>query len=154
MTFDQAVEIILEREGGLVDHPQDPGGITNLGISLKAYPKLGREGIKNLTRESAKILYFRDYWLPMKCPDLPASLRLAVFDAAVNQGITAATKILQRAAKITADGKFGPVTLSAAQKLDLVSFLTERALSYVDTPNFSTFGRGWLSRLMHIATRS
>ncbi len=57
--FNKAVRIILAHEGGYVNHPADPGGETNMGISKRSYPDLD---IKNLTVAMAKEIYFRDFW--------------------------------------------------------------------------------------------
>lgn len=156
MTFDEAVAVILEREGGLIDNPKDPGGITNFGISLAAYPRLGREGIKKLTKDQAKALYKRDYWDKAFCDKLPPNLRLLMLDAAVQHDPIDAAKLLQKALGVVVDGKIGPVTLKRLAAVPAnemaANFLAERALYYVflkDT--FSTFGRGWMRRLFHVA---
>ena len=56
--FDDIIEKVLEHEGGLVDDPKDAGGLTNLGISQRAYPD---EDIRGLTVERAKELYNQGY---------------------------------------------------------------------------------------------
>ncbi|PZN06451.1 MAG: hypothetical protein DIU69_13250, partial [Bacillota bacterium] len=60
--FLRAVDVVLKHEGGLSEHPSDPGGITHWGISLRSYPELGEEGIRNLTREQAAEIYYRDFY--------------------------------------------------------------------------------------------
>lgn len=87
MSFDQALQFVLEREGGYVNDPADPGGETNLGISKKAYPNID---IRNLTPELAGILYKRDYWDAAGCDSLTPGMALVVFDTAVNCGVTRA----------------------------------------------------------------
>ena len=62
MEFPQAVDIILSIEGDLVDNVNDPGVITNFGISLRAFPELGRQGIINLTKEKGIEMYREKYW--------------------------------------------------------------------------------------------
>jgi len=91
MTFELAVEFILEKEGGYVNDPDDPGGETKFGISKRAFPRIN---ISDLTESHAKELYHQYYWQPMRCNELPDRLRLPVFDCAVNQGIRRATKFL------------------------------------------------------------
>ena len=49
---------LIEREGGYVNDPDDPGGETKFGISKRAYPHLD---IKNLTEEHAADIYYNDY---------------------------------------------------------------------------------------------
>lgn len=153
-----AIDLILlfetggKADGGLVDHPKDPGGITKWGICLKSYPSLGREGIINLTREEAVAIYERDYWLPCHCDELPASLATLVFDCAVNQGVGTAIKLLQRALKLKEDGKIGPQTIKIANsrspRFVCIEFAARRAVRYGVLKTFTDFGLGWMRRLM------
>jgi len=98
--FDRCVRAVLSEEGGLSDHPQDPGGLTKYGISRRAYPDLD---IRRLTMDDAIDLYRRDYWNPVHGTDLPASLALLVFDSAVNQGVGTAVRLLQKAVGVKED---------------------------------------------------
>jgi len=161
MIFELAVSLILKLEGGLVDHPRDPGGITNMGISLRAHPYLGEHGIKTLTREGAKKIYLKHYWEPIKGDQLPPELAICVFDGAVNQGPVAASKILQSVVGATVDGVIGPKTISAARANyymrghDLVlEFMSQRMMRYVRTDGFGEFGRGWTKRVLHVCQYS
>lgn len=162
-TFDRAVAIVLRQEGGYVDHPDDPGGETNFGISKRRYPD---EDIKRLTRERAIELYRRDYWVPGQCERLPERIAIAYFDACVNHGveggsaeIPGAPRLLQRAVRhfrpdVVEDGDVGPITERAVWAVDprqlLVEFLAQRALRYADISTFPTFGRGWMRRLFEV----
>lgn len=157
MMFEIAVSLILKLEGGLVDHPRDPGGITNHGISLRAHPYIGREGIKTLTKDKAKKIYFKHYWEPIKGDHLPPELAVCVFDGAVNQGVVASAKILQSVVGATVDGVIGPKTLSAVtanyylKGNDLIlDFMSQRMMRYVRTDGFGEFGRGWTKRVLHV----
>ena len=73
MNFKAAVAIVIDIEGGdkVVNHPDDPGGLTKWGISLRAFPELGEEGIRNLSREGAERLYLARYWIPAFCEEMP-----------------------------------------------------------------------------------
>ena len=93
MPFDSAIQFVLEREGGYVNDPADPGGETNMGISKRAYPN---EDIKNLTVERAKALYYRDYWLAAGCDQFTPPLDLIVLDTAVNMGVGRAKQFLSQ----------------------------------------------------------
>lgn len=154
MDFPTALSVLLEHEGGLVDDPRDPGGITKYGISLKAYPSLGKEGIKQLTIAAAGDIYKRDYWDAVRCDDMPDKVRLILFDCAVNQGVGFAAKALQSAAGVAADGKLGPGTLAKVNGVDPYKLVGEfavlRAFRYMANPNFPRYGRGWLRRLLLI----
>lgn len=158
MVFEECCDFILVLEGGLVDDPSDPGGLTKYGISLKAYKDLGRDGIKNLTISQAKEIYKRDYWNKGKCGSLPPKLRLCYFDACVNMGVKRATIILQEVLKIEADGIFGPKTLKAIKAVTEenfnIDYLSERGVFYSHSPRFGEFGRGWLRRLFLVAQKS
>jgi lysozyme family protein len=128
--FDAAVTNVLQSEGGLVDHPRDPGGLTNMGISLRAYPHLGPDGIRNLTREEAIEIYRQNYWA--KVPDaLPDGLRWMVFDAAVNHGASRALTWL----------KTHPT---------LEAFTAVRLRFYASLSTWDAFGKGWARRVAHV----
>lgn len=145
--FNAAVEIILAHEGGYVNHPSDPGGETNFGISKRAYPKVD---IKNLTRDQAKAIYKRDFWDKLKCEEFAFGVGLSLFDFGVNAGLSTASKTLQRACGAPADGVIGPGTIYKAtsmNKNDLVEkFAAERILYYSRLATFKTFGAGWVRR--------
>lgn len=155
--FERAVSVILENEGGYVNHPKDPGGETNYGISKRAYPEID---IKNLTRDQAKVIYKRDYWDRCRCGEMPYPVALNVFDTAVNSGIKRAAKILQVAinlsgGKVTADGIVGNKTIAACNALDAgavaKTFAKLRLDFFRSLATFEVFGRGWTKRVHHVA---
>ncbi len=154
MDFHQAVTHIFKFEGGLVDHPKDPGGITNYGISLRAYPHLGADGIRHIQKQDAAKIYKKDYWDALHCDDLPSELRLMAFDCAVNQGVGYATKALQTSLSVRADGAIGPKTLAAAASVDperaVHRFAMNRFLRYLRNRNWRVFGEGWMNRLLSV----
>lgn len=155
MNFDRALDFVLAHEGGYVNHPQDPGGETNWGISKRAYPDLD---IAKLTRADAATIYRRDYWLYCRCGELPSGVDLLVFDAAVNQGPRAAIQMLQESIneqsgiKLKVDGVIGPITISALRRCDEGPLVTEmaaqRMATYLRNPRALTFALGWSRRLM------
>lgn len=148
MDFDQAFDVLIGHEGGYVNHPQDPGGETNFGISKRSYPNTD---IKTLTRDGAKAIYKRDFWSPAHCDDLPESVRFDVFDTAVNSGVGQAIKLLQRSVGVVDDGRFGPVTLAAVKALNPASMVAcyngARLAMMTDLPTWSDFGKGWARRI-------
>lgn len=154
MDFERAVKHVLEYEGGLVDHPKDPGGVTKYGISLRAYPHLGADGIRNLTVEQAKAIYKKDYWDATKCSEIPSGMRLMLFDCAVNQGVGYATKAFQTSVSAKPDGAIGPRTLAAARSADeeraVQKFAFARYSRYSNNRNFNVFGMGWMRRLLAV----
>ena len=148
--FHRCIDRILAEEGGLSDHPADPGGLTKYGISKRSYPTLD---IAGLTLDDAKALYRRDYWQVLHGDQLPSGLDLLMLDCAINQGPVTAIKLLQRTLRIQDDGIIGPETLSAAAVAMpglLDAFAAERALRYELNPNEATFGRGWYRRLLRM----
>jgi lysozyme family protein len=152
MSFETAVELTLQYEGGYVPPGTlDPGGETNFGISKHSYPNLD---IKNLTRDDAIAIYKKDFWDKMNFDQLPEDISGLVFDAAVNQGPHVATLILQRAAGVTDDGIIGPVTLAAVRAKGIQhlrrDYTAYRLLAYASTTNFQVYGKGWFVRAVDI----
>ncbi|WP_395666395.1 glycosyl hydrolase 108 family protein [Methylocella sp.] len=157
--FQRCVDIVLAREGGFVDHPDDRGGATNFGITIGTLSKwmqdrVGRpadvEDVKSLTRETACEIYRTRYWNVCRCDDLPPGVDLVVFDMAVNMGPGRAAKILQQVVGAEADGSIGDATLAATKAMrpaDVVVKTTERRLQfYRGLDNWDAFGRGWTNR--------
>ena len=124
--FDRAVEVVLQHEGGLVDDPDDPGGITNHGISLRflrrVRPGARPEDVRNLTRDEAIELYRRHFWHRYGYASLwDQRVATKVFDLSVNMGPRGAHVCLQRALRaadepVVEDGVLGPKTLAAVHR--------------------------------------
>lgn len=152
MSFQRAFDMVISHEGGLVDDPDDPGGLTKFGISQRAYPG---EDIRALTRQRAAELYRRDYWSALKGDQLPEPLGLCLFDMAVNSGVSQAVRTLQRAIDVPVDGILGPGTLGKALALPtpmlVAYFQAERVLFLATLPTFTKFGRGWARRVLTTA---
>ena len=100
--FDEALKAILHHEGGFVNHPKDPGGMTNLGVTKRVWEEyVGHEvdekAMRALTPADVDTLYRRKYWDKVRGDELPAGVDYAVFDAAINSGPGRASKWLQTA---------------------------------------------------------
>lgn len=153
--FDRALEILLESEGGYVNHPSDPGGATRYGITQAVARESGYIGdMRVLPINTAADIYRAKYWNACQCDELPWPLCLYVFDAAVNQGTNAAIKMLQKLLQTVQDGVIGPATLRLAKEstaYHAICYLSERAIRYAGTRNFETFGHGWMNRLFTLA---
>jgi lysozyme family protein len=156
MTFQTCLPIILKFEGGFVDDPQDPGGATNLGVTLATLSSwLGHTAtvadVKALTTNDVAPIYQTRYYNAAHACDCPAGVDLMVFDEAVNQGVGRAITTLQRSAGVTADGAFGPQTQAAVNAMapaDLINAIAaDRDAHYRALPTFHHFGKGWLSRV-------
>lgn len=160
-----AVALLLEKEGGLVDHPADPGGITKYGISLRFLkgirPQATEADIRKLGREEAATLYRVHFWEPCRLAELPPELASQMLVAAVNVGVFAAVRCLQRAIRAVAcralveeDGRMGPKSIEAVRRLPQdflqVALRSELAGHYrlvvARNPDLSVFLPGWLAR--------
>ena len=153
--FDLCLKMLLKHEGGFVDHPKDPGGMTNLGVTKAVYEDvLGREvteqEMRALTEEDVRPVYKKLYWDRCWGDELPSGVDWAVFDWAVNSGPSRAAKALQRAVNAKPDGAIGPKTLDAVEAVDprdiIEQLAEERELFYRALSTFDTFGKGWLRR--------
>jgi len=145
--FEACVRHILAAEGGLVQDPHDPGGLTHFGISQRAYPTLD---IKALTVADAMRIYQRDYWDPIQGEDLPTGVDLVMLDHAVNAGPATAIRLMQYLVRVVVDGVLGPRTLAgitSADPEDLITAFTERRLAYYHSlPNWRLYQVGWSRR--------
>jgi len=114
--LDAALPFVLRWEGGFVDHPDDPGGRTNQGVTQAVYDawrarrSLPQRDVKSIEDDEVRSLYETDYWIPPRCPVLPPELDLAQFDTAVNMGVRRAVRLLQTALGCAVDGVFGDET--------------------------------------------
>lgn len=148
MNLTQALKHLLGNEGGYVDHPKDPGGATNYGITQRVARAHGFQGdMRNLPLSMAIGIYEADYWKPIKADQLPEALRFHVFDAAVNSGPAQAIKWLQRAAGVADDGIIGPRTLSAASLVSPAKYSAIRLRFMTDLSTWPSFGKGWARRI-------
>jgi lysozyme family protein len=147
MNFDLAFDRLMGNEGGYVNNPADPGGETNWGICKRSYPDIE---IASLTREQAKAIYLRDFWIRGQMDKMPGAIAFQAFDIAVNSGIETAVRMLQRAVGVADDGHIGPVTLAAIAAKPLADVLmlvvAERLDFYAKLTRFDSFGRGWTRR--------
>lgn len=152
MNFNTAFDLLLGHEGGFSDHAADPGGKTNYGITEAVAREAGYTGdMRELPLQLAKDIYLARYWRPIRADDLPPGIRYTVFDAAVNSGTAQATKWLQRALGVEADGVIGPKTLAAAYAQDMhalrMRMLAQRLRFMAGLQNWPSFSRGWARRI-------
>ena len=162
--FNLAVSEIFKHEGGYVDHPKDPGGATNMGITrktlaswrgIKPFSKLPKSEVKSLKKTEAKAIYKKRYWDRVRGDKLPSGLDLALFDFAVNSGPARAVKTLQALLYVRRDGIIGSITLGALNKKIKRVGITKIILDYSAKrisflrrlKTFSIFGKGWVRRV-------
>lgn len=170
--FNPSLDLTLAHEGGFVNHPKDPGGATNKGVTQKVYDAYRRlnglptRSVRFIEDSEVGEIYRRNYWNAAGCNSLPAGLDYAVFDYAVNSGVSRSIKDLQRTVnsvgnmvglslKIAVDGAIGPATIDAACKIanvDEVAFIESfcnRRMDFLRSlKTYSTFGKGWQRRVL------
>lgn len=157
MGFDEALEHLLKHEGGWVNHPSDPGGETNMGVTKQVWEEwLGHpvKTMKTLTPKDVAPLYKKKYWDRIKGDDLPSGIAYCVFDAAVNSGTGRAAKWLQEAVGAVPDGAIGPKTLDMVYEAhpdDLINKMCDIRQSFLEgLKTFETFGKGWTRRVSEV----
>ena len=157
--FPSSLALVLAAEGKFVNHKDDPGGMTNLGVTQTVWRDWVKRGVdetemRALTPEQVAPMYKAKYWDACKCDDLPRGVDYAVFDAAVNMGPGRAAKLLQAALGVTADGSIGRATIAAATAADpsdlIESFSYGKEAFYESLPTFNTFGKGWFNRVARV----
>jgi len=161
--FPAALNALLKHEGGYVNHPSDPGGMTNLGVTKRVWEEwVGHEvdekQMRALTPELVAPLYKKKYWDKVCGDELPTGLDLAVFDLAVNSGPGRAAKMLQKVLGVTQDGAIGPQTLAKAVNVDssklIADYNAERLAFLQALPTWGTFGKGWGRRVAEVTEQA
>ena len=154
--FEAALAHVLKSEGGYVNNPKDPGGMTNLGCTKAVWEEfvghpVSEADMRGLTPADVAPLYKRKYWDKVSGDLLPSGLDYAVFDAAINSGPGRAAKWLQEAVGVAADGAIGAGTLAAVaahDTEDLIKAYSDKRLAFLQSlPTWDTFGKGWGSRV-------
>lgn len=158
--FEAALTEILKHEGGFVNHPRDPGGMTNLGVTKRTWEDwtgspTTEAAMRSLTRTAVAPLYRKNYWDAIHGDEMPGALALCVFDFAVNAGPGRSARYLQKLVGAVQDGQIGPATIAAVNDAartqtpaELVRrFQQSRRDYYRQLGTFKTFGKGWLRRV-------
>jgi lysozyme family protein len=161
--WDKAFRQVIVYEGGYVNHPKDPGGPTNLGITQKTLSSyLGRhasiQDVRNLTKAAVQPIYKKRFWDVLRCDDLPGGVDLAVYDFGVNSGTSRAARYLQSVVGVKQDGQIGPATIAACNKYsaeEIVKRLVAKRRGFLmGLRTWRTFGVGWNRRLVSVQTTS
>lgn len=155
--FANALPLILEHEGEYVNHPRDPGGATNKGVTQRVYDEYRRKrneplrSVKHIEMVEVGDIYKHQYWDTVKGDELPAGVDYCVCDFAINSGPRRAIKFLQKAVSAVPDGVIGPATLAAVKAanpailINAICTARQRYLESLDT--FAVFGKGWTTRV-------
>lgn len=174
--FNKAIDVILKHEGGWVNDPDDPGGATNYGVSLRFVQQdMAKQGedpaeydfnhdgivdwhdIKDMSVEDAKAVYLREFWEPYSYSYIQdQTVATKIFDMHVNMGSYQAGLLAQRAldGKTKVDGAVGPATRLAINNTEpqyyLKRLVEEQQKFYValasQKPKLAKFLPGWLHR--------
>jgi len=161
--WDNSFAAVLKHEGGFVNHPKDPGGMTNLGVTKAAWEgyvgkPVDEAFMRKLTPEVVKPFYKTMYWDKIKGDQLPNGVDYAAYDLAVNSGVGRAAKFLQTIAGVTADGVLGPKSMGAIRECNpeqMVDALCDMRLNFLKRlPTFETFGKGWLIRVADVKAKA
>lgn len=163
INYEMALKELLKHEGGYANHPRDPGGRTNLGVTQRVYEEwvghpVTERIMRNLTPAHVKTLYKVKYWDAVRGDELPSGLDLCVFDFSVNSGPKRAARFLQGMVGVTQDGMIGPRTLSALKQhiksdgnvATIASYQDKRLAFLKSLPHWDAFGRGWSRRVNEV----
>ena len=157
--FQTSLNLVLDHEKGFSDYPFDAGGMTNLGVTKKTWEAwvkrpVDESEMRSLTPEKVAPLYKIKYWDACKCDQLPLGIDYAVFDFAVNAGVSRASKTMQTALGTAADGIVGPATIGVATNADPDEFLEKfsklKEQFYRSLQLFDVWGKGWLRRVSEV----
>lgn len=135
--FRQALDHVLNYEGGFVDHPRDPGGATNKGITQVTYDSWRRgkgldpRSVRLIEQLEVEQIYFEQYWLRVGAHQLPPALAFVVFDAAVNHGVGRALTWL-------------------SETHDWRVLVAHRLNFYSNLSTWDAFGKGWTRRMASV----
>lgn len=158
-TLPTALRLMFGHEGGYSNHPNDPGGPTKYGVTLKTLrahrrnPNLAAEDVKALTLTEAEDIYRKSYWTQSGSDLLPAGLDYSAFDFGVNSGPATAVKRLQKVLGVSQDGIVGAQTLAAIDAYaggvaGLIKAYCDERMRYLRSlGTWGKFGRGWMVRV-------
>jgi lysozyme family protein len=161
--WEKSFAAVLKHEGGYVNHPKDPGGMTNLGVTKRNWEIfLNRDvteaEMRALTPDAVKPFYKSMYWDKIKGDQLPSGVDYAAYDLAVNSGTGKAAKFLQEIAGVAVDGVIGPKSLEAIKACDpeqTIDALCDMRLDFLKRlSNFETFGKGWSIRVADVKDKA
>lgn len=158
--FKRIIPVLLDHEGGFVDHPSDPGGATNMGITIKTLSShLGRpatkEEVRALTKEQAMQIYHKRYWMPWLDELETDALAGIVFNQGVLNGTTTVTLALQKVIRAIPTGTFDQASMKRLKAygevraaFDLIQAMSDRYADIVKRkPSSIVFIKGWMRRL-------
>jgi lysozyme family protein len=158
--FERCLPLLLAHEGGYTNHPSDPGGPTNFGITIEDYRRYVKVNatpadVRKMKLDEAKIIYREKYWDAQRCDELPPGVDYAIFDYGVNSGIGRSGKVLRRTLGLPDDTSAVTDAVVAAayavdQKTLIVAICDERLRFLQSLKTWPVFGRGWGRRVAEV----
>lgn len=168
--FAKALPLFLAHEGGFVNHPNDPGGATNKGVTIANFrkyvkPKGTVADLKKISNAQVATVFKRHYWDRVRADELPSGVDYSVGDFAINSGPSRAIKELQKVVGATADGALGPMTMDAVKSADpifIIKNLNANRLAFMKRIRnrktgkrlWDSFGKGWQRRVNEVERKS
>ncbi|MFZ5690684.1 MAG: glycoside hydrolase family 108 protein [Pseudomonadota bacterium] len=157
--YDASLARVLKHEGGYSNHPSDPGGPTNFGITIHDYRRYIKANgtaadVRAMKRDDAAKIYRERYWHALRCDELPAGLDYAVFDYGVNSGIARAAKVMQRLLGLGNGTAMTDAAIAAVRSADvseLIARLCDERLAFLkNLRTWPVFGNGWERRVAEV----
>jgi lysozyme family protein len=143
--FNRSLDVTLVFEGGYVNHPADPGGHTNKGITLatmrRYVPGATVAQLKAIPIDLVRRIYKDGYWDKVNGDRLATGVDLATFDYGVNSGPGAANKQLMKV--------IGGTPVQTIQKL-----CARRLSIYRTFRHWKSFGKGWTRRITAVEAKA
>ena len=159
-TYDESLRHLLTHEGGYTNHPSDPGGPTNFGITIHDYRKYVKPGataadVRAMRLDEAKGIYRAKYWDAQRCDELPAGVDYAIFDYGVNSGVGRSGKVLRRLLKLADNTSMvNDAVIAAAHQADarmLAGAICDERLRFLMAlKTWGVFGKGWGRRVADV----
>jgi lysozyme family protein len=159
-TYETCLPLLLAHEGGYTNHPSDPGGPTNFGITIHDYrkyvkPDATAADVRAMTLDDAKAIYRNKYWDAQRCDELPAGVDYVIFDYGVNSGIGRSGKVLRRVLKLPDNSsEIADAVIAAARAIDpkilIVAICAERLRFLQSLKTWPVFGAGWSRRVVEV----
>jgi len=159
-TYEKCLTLLLAHEGGYTNHPSDPGGPTNFGITIHDYrsyvkPDATAADVREMNLAEAKSIYRRKYWDAQRCDELPAGIDYAVFDYGVNSGIGRSGKVLRRALHLPDNScNVTDTVIGASRSADakvLIAWICQERLRFLKSlKTWPVFGAGWARRVEEV----
>ena len=158
--YEESITRVLKHEGGYTNHPKDPGGPTNWGITIGDYrryvkPQATAADVKAMPLSHAKAIYKPKYWDIQSADKLEDGVDYAMFDYGVNSGVGRAGKVLRRLLRMPDNtSAITPEVIKAANQKDaqeLAAAICDERLAFLHAlKTWPTFGKGWGARVAEV----